>query len=65
MDGFEGEALNTLTLTESNGRTTMTQRMSFGSQEARDGAMATGMTDGMSQSYNRLELSLAAMGEAR
>jgi uncharacterized protein YndB with AHSA1/START domain len=55
MEGMEGNALCTLTLTERGGRTTLVQTMQFATKEARDAALATGMTDGMAQSYDRLE----------
>lgn len=55
MEGMEGQALCTLTLTESGGRTTLVQTMQFAAKAARDAALATGMTDGMAQSYDRLE----------
>ena len=60
MEGFQGEAINTLTLREVNGRTIVTLNMDFGSKEARDGAVATGMTDGMELGYQRLDGILAA-----
>jgi uncharacterized protein YndB with AHSA1/START domain len=40
---------------ESSGVTTLTTTMRFGSKEARDGAVSTGMTDGMEMSYARLD----------
>jgi uncharacterized protein YndB with AHSA1/START domain len=53
---FEGhEALITLVLTEKSGRTTLQCTMRFPSKEAREAALATGMTDGMEQSYARLD----------
>lgn len=56
LENFMGdEALCTLTLTEENGHTTLTQTMKFESREKRDQALATGMTDGMGTSYDRLE----------
>ncbi|MBL8543417.1 MAG: SRPBCC family protein [Hyphomonadaceae bacterium] len=55
MEGFQGEAVNTLVLSEANGVTTLVLTMDFGSKEARDGAVATGMTDGMEMSYQRLD----------
>jgi uncharacterized protein YndB with AHSA1/START domain len=55
MDGFDGEALNTMTLSEADGRTTLTLVMRFGSEEARDAAAATGMADGIAASFDRLE----------
>jgi len=44
-----------LELSESNGVTTLVCNMKFASKEARDGAVATGMTDGMEQSYQLLD----------
>jgi uncharacterized protein YndB with AHSA1/START domain len=35
--------------------TTLVCNLRFASQEARDGAMSTGMTDGMEHSYTRLD----------
>jgi uncharacterized protein YndB with AHSA1/START domain len=55
FDGAEGEALNTLMLAERSGKTVMTLTMLFPTKEARDGALATGMTDGMEASYQRLD----------
>lgn len=55
MDGFDGEAVNTLTLTEADGVTTLTIAMLFPSKEIRDGALQSGMADGMGTSYDRLE----------
>ena len=40
---------------ETRGVTTLTITMLFGSKEARDGAVSTGMTDGMEMSYAGLE----------
>ncbi len=48
------ETINTLTLTEENGRTTMTSTVLYPSREARDAALKTGMKDGMTQSFDRL-----------
>ena len=36
--------------------TTVATLIDFGSKEARDAALATGMTDGMEQSYQLLDL---------
>jgi uncharacterized protein YndB with AHSA1/START domain len=53
---YPGEpALVTATFTEDGGVTTMTSLIDFGSKEARDKAVATGMTDGMEQSYQLLD----------
>jgi uncharacterized protein YndB with AHSA1/START domain len=48
------ETLNTLILSEEDGKTTMTSTMLFPSREARDTALQTGMKEGASQSYDRL-----------
>jgi uncharacterized protein YndB with AHSA1/START domain len=55
------ETLNTLVLFEENGKTTMTQTILYPSKEARDAALQTGMKDGASQSYDRLEEYLRTM----
>jgi uncharacterized protein YndB with AHSA1/START domain len=52
---MEMEADNTMILTETGGKTTMALTLIFPSKEARDGALKTGMTGGMEQSYQRLE----------
>jgi uncharacterized protein YndB with AHSA1/START domain len=50
-----GENINTLTLDEANGKTTLTIVMLFPSKEHRDGALQSGMTGGMEQSYARID----------
>lgn len=52
---YPGEALDTLVLTERNGKTLLTQTMRYESKEARDIAASSGMTEGMSAGYDRLE----------
>jgi uncharacterized protein YndB with AHSA1/START domain len=44
-----------LELSERNGVTTLVCNMTFASKEARDGAVSTGMTDGMEHGYTRLD----------
>jgi uncharacterized protein YndB with AHSA1/START domain len=44
-----------LDLSEQSGVTTLVCTMKFASKEARDGAVSTGMTDGMEFSYARLD----------
>jgi uncharacterized protein YndB with AHSA1/START domain len=51
----QSEALVTVTFTENGDITTVTTLIDFGSKEARDAAVATGMTDGMEQSYQLLD----------
>ena len=58
------ETLNTLALTEANGRTTMTNTVRYPSTEARDAALQTGMKEGAATSFDRLEEHLRAMGAA-
>lgn len=53
--GSEEPAVNTLTLAETGGRTTLTINMCFPSKEVRDMAVQSGMTDGMAMGYDRLE----------
>lgn len=73
MDGLDGNpidyenpvetgdpALNTLTMAESAGRTTITLSMIFPSKEVRDMAVGSGMTDGMAMGYDLLDDLLAA-----
>jgi len=43
------------TFTEKNGLTTLVTLLAYGSKEARDAAISTGMTDGMETSYQRLD----------
>jgi uncharacterized protein YndB with AHSA1/START domain len=49
------EAIVTATFVEEGGITTMTTVIDFGSKDARDAAMSTGMTGGMEQSYQLLD----------
>jgi uncharacterized protein YndB with AHSA1/START domain len=53
--GESGEALISVEFSEAAGLTTVTSRMDFGSKQARDAAMSTGMTDGMEMSYQKLD----------
>jgi uncharacterized protein YndB with AHSA1/START domain len=48
-------AVITVELTEESAVTTLVTLMNYGSKEARDAAVSTGMTDGMEQSYQRLD----------
>jgi len=51
----EEEALNTLTLTEEDGRTTMTVLVQHSSKEHRDGHINSGMEGGMQEAMDLLE----------
>ena len=59
------EALSTLILTEKDGKTTMECTMLYPTKEARERALATGMKEGWSQSYDRLDEYLPVMARAR
>jgi uncharacterized protein YndB with AHSA1/START domain len=48
------ETLNTLLLTEEDGKTTLTSTMLYPSKETRDAALDTGMKDGATVSFDRL-----------
>jgi uncharacterized protein YndB with AHSA1/START domain len=48
-------AVNTMTLTEAGGVTTMTTLVTVTNQEIRDAIIASGMESGLQVSYNRLE----------
>ena len=64
MEGFSGEAVNTLLFEEAAGQTTVTLTMLFASKEARDGALQSGMSDGMAMGYDRMDDLLAELAAA-
>jgi uncharacterized protein YndB with AHSA1/START domain len=49
------DTLNTLILTEEDGKTTVTLTILYASKEVRDAALQTGIKDGMAVSFDRLE----------
>lgn len=51
----DGESVNTMTLTEEDGTTTMTVRVLHASKENRDGHLNSGMEAGMQKVLDRLE----------
>lgn len=53
------ELLATLELTEQGGVTSMKMTLSFGSRQARDGALASGMEQGMEVGYQAMDAYLA------
>lgn len=58
-DWGEGDpSINTLTLAEAGGKTTLAINMRFPSKEIRDQALQSGMSDGMAMGYDRLEAML-------
>jgi uncharacterized protein YndB with AHSA1/START domain len=65
VEEFQGmQATITTLFAEKDGRTTLTMTMHFPSKAARDGAVRTGMTDGMEQSYQKLDQLVAAKAVA-
>jgi uncharacterized protein YndB with AHSA1/START domain len=62
-DWTGGETVVTTTFAEEAGRTTVTQTTLFASRAARDGALATGMTDGVEVSFTRLDAVLASVAQ--
>lgn len=57
----EGEALDTLTLTEDDGRTTLTVLVEHSSQEHRDAHIESGMEGGMQEALDHLEQVAASL----
>lgn len=55
MDGVPGQTLCTATFEKSGGGTRFTLNLQFDSKELRDGALESGMTGGISMSYDRLD----------
>jgi uncharacterized protein YndB with AHSA1/START domain len=63
FEGFpEGEAVDTLTLTEADGRTTMEILVQLQSQEHRDGYINSGMEAGMQDAMDLLEEIAISLG---
>jgi uncharacterized protein YndB with AHSA1/START domain len=57
---YEGEALDTMVLTERDGKTTLTTTVLYDSKEARDGVLQSPMATGVAESYDRLDELLAS-----
>ena len=51
----EGEALNTVTFTEADGRTSLTLLMELASKDERDAVIKSGMEGGMQEQMDLLE----------
>jgi uncharacterized protein YndB with AHSA1/START domain len=60
-DWTGGEVVGTTLFVERDGKTTVTNTIVYSSQEARDGALKSGMATGVAASYDRLEEMLASM----
>ena len=62
-EGFpDGEALDTLTLTEADGRTTLTVLVQHSSKEHRDAHIDSGMEGGMQEAMDLLEQVAVSLG---
>jgi uncharacterized protein YndB with AHSA1/START domain len=57
---YPGDSVNTLVLTERDGKTTLTQTVTYESEQARDAVLQTGMEGGVATMYDRLAEMLAA-----
>jgi uncharacterized protein YndB with AHSA1/START domain len=57
---YEGEALDTMVMTERDGTTTVTTTVLYESKEARDGVLKSPMESGVEESYQRLDELLAS-----
>ena len=61
FDDYPGESLNTIVLTEDNGKTTLTVTTFYASKEARDAVVQSGMQEGATESFDRLAEHLQTM----
>jgi uncharacterized protein YndB with AHSA1/START domain len=60
---YPGDAIDTLTLVERNGKTTLTMTVKYASKEARDGVIKSPAASGVAESFDNLE-ALLASGDA-
>ena len=59
FDDYPGESLNTLILSEQDGKTTFTITVRYASQEIRDAVIKSGMEHGAAECYDKLAEMLA------
>jgi uncharacterized protein YndB with AHSA1/START domain len=59
---YPGEAVDTIVLTERDGKTTLAQTILYNSRETRDAVLKSPMQTGMAASYDRLERFLPSLG---
>jgi uncharacterized protein YndB with AHSA1/START domain len=59
FEDYPGESLNTLTLTEEDGKTTFTITVRYASQQVRDVVIKSGMEHGAAECYDKLAEMLA------
>ncbi|MGD1021316.1 MAG: SRPBCC family protein [Candidatus Sulfotelmatobacter sp.] len=60
---YPGEAVDTIVLTERDGKTTLTQTILYNSSETRNAVLKSPMQYGMAMSYDRLEKFLPSVGQ--
>ena len=65
QDWTGGEALGTVLLAEYDGTTIVTMSVIYSSRDARDGALKSGMKDGVVTSYAKLDALLAELSRAQ
>ena len=58
---YEGEAVDTMTFVERNGKTTATTTVLYSSKAARDGVLKSPMDQGVAEGYDKLDEVLAAI----
>ena len=63
FDDYPGESLNTLTLTEEDGKTRYTVTVLYADTETRDAVLASGMSEGAAETLERLAEHLEALAE--
>jgi uncharacterized protein YndB with AHSA1/START domain len=61
---YEGEAVITFVFTEQQGKTLLTQTLTYKSREARDMVLKSGMETGLGRSYDRLEEMFSSAGRS-
>ncbi len=62
---YPGEAMDTIVLSERDGKTTLTQTILYNSRETRDAVLKSPMQTGMAMSYDRLEKFLPLLGREK
>jgi uncharacterized protein YndB with AHSA1/START domain len=63
FDDYPGESINTLTLTEEDGRTRYTVTVLYADMETRDAVLASGMSEGAAETLERLAEHLDSLEE--
>ena len=61
---YQGEAVDTLVMVEQGGKTTVTTIVRYASRQVRDAVLASGMSRGVAESYDKLAVELASIARA-